>query len=137
MAKVSFRLVPDQDPVRVAELVRTHVASVAPDHVRVEVVELHGGNPWRADPSGPLFEAAGAALEEAFGTAPVLVGEGGSIPIVGDFERILDTRALLVGFALPGCNMHAPDEWFTVENFHTGIESLIGLYHRLGEALRS
>jgi acetylornithine deacetylase/succinyl-diaminopimelate desuccinylase-like protein len=135
MAKVSFRLVPDQDPGRVAELVRAHLERVAPEYVRVEVRELHGGSPWRADPSGPLFEAAAAALEEAFGTAPVLVGEGGSIPIVGDFERILETRALLVGFALPGCNMHAPDEWFTVENFHTGIDALIGLYQRLGDVL--
>ena len=101
----------------------------------MEVRELHGGNPWRADPTGPLFDAASRALEEAFGTAPVLVGEGGSIPIVGDFERILGAPALLVGFALPGCNMHAPDEWFTVENYQVGTESLTRLYEELAEAL--
>ena len=133
MAKVSFRLVPDQKPKRVAELLEAHLRSVAPDWIEVKVVELHGGNPWKADPSGPLFEAASVALEEAFGKKPVIVGEGGSIPIVGEFERILDAPALLVGFALPGCNMHAPDEWFTVENFEKGIGSLCRLYGELAD----
>lgn len=136
MAKISFRLVPDQDPKRVARLLEDHLRAVAPPSVSVSVEELHGGNPWRADPGGPLFEAAGRALNEAFGAEPVLVGEGGSIPIVGDFERVLDAPALLVGFALPGCNMHAPDEWFTVENYDTGIEALVRLYDELGTALR-
>ena len=135
MAKVSFRLVPDQDPARVADLLRTHLEKVAPDTVRVQVVELHGGNPWRANPTGPLFDAASRALEEAFGTAPVLMGEGGSIPIVGDFERVLEAPALLVGYSLPGCNMHAPDEWLTVENFEKGIVSLTRLYEELRKAL--
>ncbi len=137
MAKVSFRLVPDQSPARVAELMEAHLREVAPPWVRVEVKELHGGNPWKADPSGPLFEAASVALEEAFGRAPVIVGEGGSIPIVGDFERILGCPALLVGFALPGCNMHAPDEWFTVENYERGTTSLCRLYGELAERLGS
>ncbi|HSG48093.1 MAG TPA: dipeptidase [Longimicrobiales bacterium] len=136
MAKVSFRLVPDQDPARAAELLRAHLARVAPPEVRVQVVELHGGRPWRANPGGPLFDAASAALEEAFGTKPVLVGEGGSIPIVGDFERILGCPVLLVGFSLPGCNMHAPDEWLTVENFEKGIGSLTRLYEELATAAR-
>ena len=136
MAKVSFRLVPDQDPARAAELLRAHLAKVAPPEVRVQVVELHGGRPWRANPGGPLFDAASAALEEAFGTKPVLVGEGGSIPIVGDFERILGCPVLLVGFSLPGCNMHAPDEWLTVENFEKGIGSLTRLYEELATAAR-
>lgn len=134
MAKVSFRLVPDQDPARVAELLRSHLARVAPPEVRVRVEELHGGRPWRANPSGPLFDAASTALEEAFGTKPVLVGEGGSIPIVGDFERVLGCPVLLVGFSLPGCNMHAPDEWLTVENFEKGIGSLVRLYEELATA---
>lgn len=136
MAKISFRLVPDQDPKRVARLLEDHLRSVAPASVTVEVKELHGGNPWRADPGGPLFEAAGRALEAAFGAEPVLVGEGGSIPIVGDFERILEAPALLVGFALPGCNMHAPDEWFTLDNYDRGIGALVRLYEELGTALR-
>lgn len=135
MAKVSFRLVPDQDPKRVARLLEDHLRTVCPPGVELDVVELHGGHPWRADPTGPLFEAAGRALEAAFGRAPVLVGEGGSIPIVGDFERILGVPALLVGFALPACNMHAPNEWFTIENYDRGIEALIRLYDELGATL--
>jgi len=131
MAKVSFRLVPDQDPTRIAELLRAHLQRVAPDGVRVRVMELHGGRPWRADPSGPLFDAAGRALEAVFGVAPVLTGEGGSIPIVGDFERILGARVLLVGFALPGANMHAPDEWLSVDNFDKGTLALARLYQEL------
>lgn len=135
MAKISFRLVPDQDPRRVARLLEEHLKAVAPEGATVEVTELHGGHPWRADPGGPLFEAAADALEAAFGARPVLVGEGGSIPIVGDFERVLDAPVLLVGFALPGCNMHAPDEWFSLENHDRGIDALIRLYREVGDAL--
>lgn len=137
MAKVSFRLVPDQDPHRVADALRRHVERVAPAGVRIRIEELHGGRPWRADPSGPLFDAAARALEEAFGRPPVLVGEGGSIPIVGDFERELGAPVLLVGFALPGANMHAPDEWIPVGNVDTGTVALVRLYEELAGALRS
>jgi acetylornithine deacetylase/succinyl-diaminopimelate desuccinylase-like protein len=132
MAKVSFRLVPDQDPTRVVDQLRRHVARVAPPEVDVEVVELHGGLPWRARPEGPVFEAARAALREAFGVEPVLTGEGGSIPIVSDFERVLGARAVLLGFALPGANMHAPDEWFPDAHLELGIRTLLGFYSRLG-----
>ncbi len=135
MAKISFRLVPDQDPARVAQQVRAHLDRVTPAGVRTEVLELHGGRPWRADPSGPLFDAASRALKESFGKAPVLVGEGGSIPIVGDFEEILGAPVLLVGFALPGCNMHAPDEWIPVENVERGTEALIRLYAEVADTL--
>jgi acetylornithine deacetylase/succinyl-diaminopimelate desuccinylase-like protein len=136
MAKISFRLVPDQDPDRMIELLRTHMESVAPEGVTVEVAELHGGRPWKADPTGPLFDAAATALKEAFGADPVRVGEGGSIPIVVEFEEVLDCPALLVGFALPGCNMHAPDEWFGVNEFDRGTAALVRLYEELGSALR-
>jgi acetylornithine deacetylase/succinyl-diaminopimelate desuccinylase-like protein len=136
MAKVSFRLVPDQDPGRAIEMLTAHLESVAPEGVTLEVTELHGGRPWKANPTGPLFDAAAAALEEAFGTAPVRVGEGGSIPIVVEFEEILECPALLVGFALPGCNMHAPDEWFGLDEFDRGTAALVRLYEELGTALR-
>ena len=134
MAKVSFRLVPDQRPGRVAELFRAHAGRHVPEGLEFEVRELHGGDPWRADPSGWAFEAAERALEASFGRAPVLVGEGGSIPIVGDFERELEAPVLLLGFALPGANMHAPDEWLPVENYETGIHALARLYRELAEA---
>jgi len=132
MAKVSFRLVADQSPGRVRELFEAHVAKVAPSGVTVEVREEHGGRPWKATVSGPAFEAASEALEEAFGTAPVLMGGGGSIPIVVEFEEKLDATALLVGFSLPGCNLHAPDEWLPIDNFEKGIGALARLYQKLG-----
>jgi len=132
MAKVSFRLVPDQNPDKVKELLQAHIDAVKPAGVTVEIVELHGGRPWKASISGPAFEAAGAALEEAFGTTPVPMGGGGSIPIVVEFEEKLDCTALLVGFSLPGCNLHAPNEWLPIENYEKGIGALALLYEKLG-----
>lgn len=131
MAKVSFRLVPSQSPGRVEELLAAHVRRAAPAGVEVRVKALHGGRPWRANIDGPAFEAAGEALEEAFGTKPVAMGGGGSIPIVVEFEERLGAPALLVGFSLPGCNLHAPDEWLSVENFEKGIDALVRLYPKL------
>lgn len=132
MAKVSFRLVPDQDPVQVERLFRAHLKRVAPKGVTVQVTALHGGRPWRAELNGPLYDAARAALEAAFDKAPVIVGEGGSIPVVGDFARILKTPVLLMGFGLPGENAHAPNEWISVENFTRGLRAVATLYEELG-----
>ena len=137
MAKVSFRLVSDQNPQRVAELFRAHVASVTPPGVTVTVEQFHGGMPWRAQLDGRLKEAATSALLKAFGSAPVLAGEGGSIPIVGEFERILDAPVLLMGFSLPGANLHAPNEWFPEENIELGIRALAYLYEELGQPRKS
>jgi acetylornithine deacetylase/succinyl-diaminopimelate desuccinylase-like protein len=132
MAKVSFRLVPDQTPAKVRELFEKHVARVTPAGVRVEVKELHGGRPWRAKIEGAAFEAAAGALEDTFGKRPVLMGGGGSIPIVPEMEERLGATALLVGFSLPGCNLHAPNEWLSVEYYRKGIETLVRLYDNLG-----
>jgi len=132
MAKVSCRLVPDQQPEEVERLVKAHVARVAPAGVRVTVAHLHGGRPWRAELAGPLFDAARAALTAAFGREPVIVGEGGSIPVVGDFERILKAPVLLMGFGLPGENAHAPDEWLSVENFEKGMRAVATLWEGMG-----
>lgn len=134
MAKVSFRLVPDQTPERVEALLRAHLSKATPPGVRIDLVQHHGGRPWKAEIGGRFFEAAATALEESFGTRPVLAGEGGSIPIVVEFERILGATALMIGYALPGNNAHAPDEWFPLENYEKGIASLIRLYQLLGRA---
>lgn len=131
MAKVSCRLVPDQDPGEVAALVTEHIRRLAPPEVTVTVTPLHQGRPWRAELSGPLFEAGRRALERAFGRAPVLAGEGGSIPVVGDFQRILGAPVLLMGFGLPGENAHAPDEWMAVENFEKGMLAAALLWEEL------
>lgn len=132
MAKVSFRLVPDQTPERVAELFNDHLKKVAPEGVTIELKELHGGRPWRAQVGGSAFEAAGEALKKSFGVAPVLAGEGGSIPIVIEFEEVLGANVLLLGFSLPGANLHAPNEWLAVESFDKGVETLIHFYDELG-----
>jgi acetylornithine deacetylase/succinyl-diaminopimelate desuccinylase-like protein len=92
------------------------------------VQHLHGGKPWRADLQGPIIDAGKIALEAAFGREPVITGEGGSIPVVGDFERILGAPVLLMGFGLPGENAHAPDEWISVENYQLGIRAAAVLY---------
>ncbi len=132
MAKVSCRLVPDQDPAKIERLMFEHVARVAPDGVRVVVRHLHGGRPWRASLDGPLFDAAKRALSAAFGREPVITGEGGSIPVVGDFQRILGAPVLLMGFGLPGENAHAPDEWISDENFVRGMRAAAVLLDELG-----
>ena len=132
MAKVSCRLVPGQEPAEIERLMKAHVERVAPAGVRVTVTHLHGGRPWRADLEGPLFDAAREALTAAFGRAPVVVGEGGSIPVVGDFARVLGAPVLLMGFGLPGENAHAPDEWMSLENFEKGTRAAAMLLERLG-----
>jgi acetylornithine deacetylase/succinyl-diaminopimelate desuccinylase-like protein len=132
MAKVSCRLVPDQDPQEIARLVEEHVKRVTPEGVTVTTKLLHGGRPWRADLAGPLYDAARTALQAAFGRAPVITGEGGSIPVVGDFERILGAPVLLIGFGLPGENAHAPDEWIGVENLTRGMRAVAVLWEEYG-----
>ena len=137
LAKVSCRLVPDQDPEEIAALVEAHVESLAPPEVSVAVRVLHRGRPWRASLHGPLYEAARRALQGAFGREPVLAGEGGSIPVVDDFQRELGAAVLLMGFGLPGENAHAPNEWLSVENFRRGTLAAALLWEELGRAARS
>jgi acetylornithine deacetylase/succinyl-diaminopimelate desuccinylase-like protein len=132
MAKVSFRLVPDQTPDEIEQLVRAHVQGVSPPGVRVAVRALHGGMPWRGSLTGPLFDAGRAALLAAFGRAPVVTGEGGSIPVVHDFVRVLGAPVLLMGFGLPGENAHAPDEWMSAENFVKGMHAVATFWDEVG-----
>ncbi len=123
MAKVSCRLVPDQDPDEIARLFVEHVRRVTPDGVSVEVETLHTGRPWVANIEGRLYDAGRRALERAFGKPAVAAGEGGSIPIVPEFEEVLGAPVLLLGFGLPGENAHAPDEWLSVECFEKGTHA--------------
>lgn len=132
MAKVSMRLVPDQEPDEIREAARRHIQELAPEEVTVEVRDLHGARPWAAQPEGPLADAVADAFEEAFGNRPVFLREGGSIPIIPLFAETLGVQVLPIGFALPGCNLHAPDEWLDLEVYHEGIEALTRLYVRAG-----
>ena len=135
MAKVSMRLVPDQDPAQVVEAFEKRVHELAPKGVTVEVKRFHGGAPWVADTDHPIFDAASEALEVGFGTPPAFIREGGSIPIVQTFEDTFNATALLIGFGLPGSNMHAPDEWLDLSVYRKGIEALANLYGRVAAAL--
>lgn len=131
MAKVSCRLVADQSPAEIERLMRAHIASVTPPGVKVTVQMLHGGQPWSAELEGPLYDAAKRALNAAFGRDPVIIGEGGSIPVVSDLQRVLGAPVLLVGFGLPGENAHAPDEWFLDENFTKGMRAMASLWDEI------
>lgn len=137
MVKVSARLVPNQDPDKIAELMKKHIEKVAPEGVKVRVDYLHGGKPWRANVKGPLYEAGAAAVEMAFGKKPVYAGSGGSIPIVPEFENILKAPAMLMGFGLPGENAHAPNEWMSLAQFEKGTHASAQLLTELSERLRT
>ena len=91
----------------------------------------HGGSPWVADTSSPIFGAAQAALKTGFTEEAVFIREGGSIPIVPLFEETFGAPAVLIGFALPGCNAHAPDEWIDLGVYRRGIEALASLYDEI------
>lgn len=121
MAKFSFRLVPDQDPVDIMEKVKTHLEKHCPAGVTLEVEVGHDGKPFFADPNSANGLAGRAALKEAFGAEPVLIREGGSIPIIQDMKEILGVESLMLGLALPDCQIHAPNENYWIENFEGGI----------------
>ncbi len=121
MAKFSFRLVPNQDPKDISEKVVAHLEKHAPAGVTVEVEVGHDGKPYYADPNSEFGKAGQRALEKAFGKKPVLIREGGSIPIIKDMQEILGADSLLLGLALPDCQIHAPNENFYIENFEGGI----------------
>lgn len=122
MAKFSFRLVPNQDPKDISKKVEAHLKKHTPAGVTVEVEVGHDGKPYYADPNSAYGKAGQAALEKAFGKKPVLIREGGSIPIIKDMQDILGADSLLLGLALPDCQIHAPNENYYIENFEGGIK---------------
>jgi acetylornithine deacetylase/succinyl-diaminopimelate desuccinylase-like protein len=121
MAKFSFRLVPDQKPADIAKKVKAHLEKHCPKGVTIEVEVGHDGKPYFSDPNSENGQAGQAALKEAFGADPVLIREGGSIPIIQDMKEILGVESLMLGLALPDCQIHAPNENFWIENFEAGI----------------
>lgn len=121
MAKLSFRLVPHQDPQLVLELAAEHLRRHCPDSCRIEIEKGHVGPAYVMDPHSPFGKAAQKALAETFDDEPRLIREGGSIPIIQSIKDVLGIDSLLLGLALPDCQIHAPNENFTVENFEKGI----------------
>ena len=121
-AKLTFRLVPSQRPADVVAKVRAHLEKHTPPGIRLEITDGHCGEPYATDPHSAFGKAAQRALATAFpGKELALIREGGSIPIVNTFKRILGVETLLLGLAMPECRAHAPDENFPVENFESCI----------------
>ena len=131
MAKVSMRLVPNQDPDKIAALFETYVQGVAPKTVQVKVTRMHGGKPWMTSYDNPFVQAAGRAIERGFGQKPVFTREGGSIPVVSTFQEELGLPSVLFGVGLPDENAHAPNEKLDVSNFQNGIIASAMLYEEI------
>jgi acetylornithine deacetylase/succinyl-diaminopimelate desuccinylase-like protein len=121
MAKISCRLVPNQDPEEITELLAKRIESLCPPTVECTVTRVHGGKPWLTPIDHPALGLASDAVRNVFNTEALFVREGGSIPIVVDFERIFNMPGILVGFGLNSENLHAPDEHFDLENYQKGI----------------
>lgn len=119
-AKITMRLVPNQTVAKTVNLLRRHLKKLSPSTVRLEITAGHGGEPYLVSPTGPQAQAALRALKAAFEREPVLMREGGSIPIVNDFKAILGADTLLLGLALPDDNAHSPNEKFDLDNFEKG-----------------
>jgi len=133
MAKVSMRLVPDQDPDKIASLFEAHIKKLAPKTVEVKVTRMHGGKPWMTSFDNPFVQAAGRAIEKGFGKKPVFTREGGSIPVVSTFQEELGVPSVLFGVGLPDENAHAPNEKLDVANFHNGIIASAILYEEMAQ----
>lgn len=132
-AKISMRLVNNQDTLDIATKFEKYIRKVAPVGVKIEIENLHGANPVLVPRDGVAIQAATKALEKAFGKTPVFTREGGSIPITLLFSTILKAPSVLMGFGLNSENLHSPDEHFDLENFHTGIKASALFYDELSK----
>jgi acetylornithine deacetylase/succinyl-diaminopimelate desuccinylase-like protein len=136
-AKLTFRLVPGQDPATVLTRVEAHLRAHCPRGVTLEVLHGHFGKAYLADPHSNYGQAAQRALSRTFpGQELALIREGGSIPIINTFQRVLGVETLLLGLALPDCRAHAPNENFPVANFHAGIALNQALLEELAAVVR-
>lgn len=127
-AKISMRLVPNQDSETISRLFTEHFLSIAPPYVKVEVRPCHGGNGFLIPISSKAYQAASRAMAEVYGTDPVPSRGGGSIPILADLQHILDIDPLLMGFGLERDTIHSPNESYLLSQFFAGIRSLALFY---------
>jgi acetylornithine deacetylase/succinyl-diaminopimelate desuccinylase-like protein len=133
LAKVSMRLVPGMTPPKTFELYKTYVEKIAPVGVEIEVRLINAGDPCLIRVDNPYIQAATRALKEVWGKETVFIRSGGSIPIVGDFDRHLGIPSIMMGFGLPDDNIHAPNEKFCLKNFELGIESVVRFLEEAGK----
>ncbi len=132
-AKISMRLVPNQDGREITELVTNYIKEIAPPTVEVKVEPLHSGNPVITPIDSIWMQKAKKALQSAFGVEPVFIREGGSIPVCETFQRVLGAAPVLIGFGLPTDNIHSPNENFSLDNFFGGIKAIANYYLLLNE----
>ena len=130
-AKISTRLVPNQDPAKIAKLVERHIRKLLPKTVTCKFDVLSTGKPWVAPYSHPIFQKAIHALETGFGKKAVFIREGGSIPFVTQMHDTFKVPCVLLGFGLPDENAHAPDEHIALENYFGGIKAVALFYEQL------
>ena len=123
-AKISMRLVPNQSSGEITELFTNHFIAIAPNHVKVKVTPHHGGEPVVTPTDSIAYQAASKAMESTFGTKPIPVRGGGSIPIVALFENELGIKSVLMGFGLDSDDIHSPNEHYGIFNFFKGIETI-------------
>ncbi|MDB4728582.1 dipeptidase, partial [Saprospiraceae bacterium] len=128
-AKISMRLVPNQNSDQITEIFTKYFESIAPNSVKVKVTNMHGGEPAVTPTDTPEYKAAHKALETTFGKAPIPQRSGGSIPIVALFEKVLGVKTVLMGFGLDSDAIHSPNEHYGLFNFYKGIET-IPYYHQ-------
>jgi acetylornithine deacetylase/succinyl-diaminopimelate desuccinylase-like protein len=132
-AKISMRLVPDQEPEKIEKLFTEYINKITPKSVKVKVKSLHGGKGAITPIDSPGMEAAVIAMEKGFGKKPLFTRGGGSIPVVSSFQSILNAPTILLGFGLPDENIHSPDEHFNLINFHRGILSVSHFYNEIAK----
>lgn len=123
-AKISMRLVPNQNPDKITKLFTQHFKAIAPDSVKVKVTPHHGGKPAVTPTDSPEYQAAADAMEKTFGKKPIPARGGGSIPIVSLFEDILGVKTVLMGFGLDSDDIHSPNEHYGIFNFYQGIRTI-------------
>jgi acetylornithine deacetylase/succinyl-diaminopimelate desuccinylase-like protein len=133
-AKISMRLVPDQNPAKIAQQFEKYLKKLCPKTMQIKVTNIHNGDPAITDISTKEMIAAGNALHAVFKKRPLFAREGGSIPVVATFEKLLGTKSILMGFGLDSDNIHSPNEHFKLANFHRGILSTAIFYDELAKA---
>ena len=132
-AKISCRLVANQDHLEIAELLQNHLKQIAPPYITVETKRLHGGHGALINLDSKYMRAADQVLQRVFGHAPVYEREGGSIPVVATFQKVLGVDSIMLGFGLPDDNLHSPDERFYLPNFYNGLETMIRYLVEIGQ----
>lgn len=135
-AKISSRLVPNQDHEKIAELFTQHFESIAPKSVKVKVSSLHGGQGYVCPIDIPAYQAAEKAYSDVYGKRPVPVRSGGSIPIISTFEEVLGIKSVLMGFGLEADAIHSPNENYPLEQFFNGIRTIPRFYKYFSEMMK-